>query len=71
MRVVIDLKRDVQADVVMNQLYKFTSLQTSFGINMLALHNGVPQVLSLKSAIRFFIDFRKDIVFQHQKHCFL
>ena len=66
-RIVIDLKRDVQSSVVINQLYRYTSLQTSFGINMLALHNGVPQVLSLKSALRFFIDFRKDIVFKRTK----
>ena len=50
-RVVIDLKRDVQADVVMNQLYKFTSLQTSFGINMLALNNGVPELLNLRLSL--------------------
>ena len=58
-RIVIDLKRDIQADVVMNQLYKFTSLQTTFGINMLALNNGVPELLNLKKYIKLFINFRK------------
>ena len=66
-RIVIDLKRDVQSEVIINQLYKFTSLQTSFGINLLALHKGVPQVLSLKSAIKFFIEFRKDVIFKRTK----
>ena len=66
-RIVIDLKRDVQSEVIINQLYKFTSLQTSFGINLLALHKGVPQVLSLKSAIKFFIEFRKEVIFKRTK----
>lgn len=66
-RIVIDLKKDIQSSVVINQLYRYTSLQTSFGINMLALHHGVPQVLSLKKAIKFFIDFRKDIIFKRTK----
>ena len=51
-RVVIDLKRDVQSEVVLNQLFKFTSLQTSFGINMLALNKGVPELLTLKRSIQ-------------------
>ena len=67
-RIAIDLKKDVQSEVVINQLYRYTSLQTSFGINMLALHNGVPQVLSLRKAIKFFIDFRKDLIFKRTKH---
>ena len=66
-RIVIDLKKNIQSDVVVNQLYKFTSLQTSFGINLLALKDGVPRVLSLKSAIKYFIDFRKEIVFKRTK----
>ena len=48
-RVVIDLKRDAQAEVILNQLFKFTPLQTSFGINMLALNKGVPELLNLKN----------------------
>ena len=67
-RVVIDLKRDIQADVVMNQLYKFTSLQTSFGINMLALNNGVPQLLNLRRYLELFTNFRKDIVYKRTKY---
>ena len=67
-RVVIDLKRDVQADVVVNQLYKFTSLQTSFGINMLALNNGVPELLNLKRYLQLFSDFRKDVVYKRTKY---
>ncbi|MAI75637.1 MAG: DNA gyrase subunit A [Rickettsiales bacterium] len=67
-RVVIDLKRDIQADVVMNQLYKFTSLQTSFGINMLALNNGVPELLNLKKYLELFTNFRKDVVYKRTKY---
>ena len=67
-RVVIDLKRDVQADVVMNQLYKFTSLQTSFGINMLALNNGVPELLNLRKYLELFTKFRKDVVYKRTKY---
>ena len=67
-RVVIDLKRDVQADVVMNQLYKFTSLQTSFGINMLALNNGVPELLNLRRYLELFTKFRKDVVYKRTKY---
>ncbi len=67
-RVVIDLKRDAQAEVVLNQLYKFTSLQTSFGINMLALNKGVPQLLNLKKSINLFINFRKDVIFKRTRH---
>ncbi len=67
-RVVIDLKRDIQADIVINQLYKFTSLQTSFGINMLALNNGVPELLNLKRYLKLFSDFRKDVVYKRTKY---
>ncbi len=66
-RIVIDLKKDVQSTVIENQLYRYTSLQTSFGINMLALHNGVPQILDLRKAIRYFVDFRKDLIFKRTK----
>ncbi len=66
-RIVIDLKKDIQSEVIINQLYRYTSLQTSFGINMLALHNGIPRILSLKKAIKFFIEFRKDLIFKRTK----
>lgn len=61
-RVVIEIKRDFQADVVLNQLYKFTPLQTSFGMNMLAIHNGRPLMLNLKDIISAFIEFREDVI---------
>ena len=62
MRIVIELRRDAPEDVVLNQLYKQTPLQSTFGVNLLALVNGRPQLLSLKEAIRHFIDFRREVV---------
>ena len=62
MRIVIVLKRDAPGDVVLNQLYKQTPLQTTFGVNLLALVNGRPQTLSLKEALQHFIDFRREVV---------
>ena len=61
-RVVIELKRDAVADVVMNQLYRFTPMQTSFGCNMLALNGGRPEQLTLRRFLTSFIDFREDVV---------
>ena len=61
-RVVIELKRDATPDVVLNQLYRFTQLQTSFGCNMLALNGGKPEVLDLKAFLSAFIAFREDVV---------
>ena len=58
-RVVIDLKRDAQAEVILNQLFKFTPLQTSFGINMLALNKGVPELLNLKKNNKTFCRIQK------------
>jgi len=60
--VVIELKRDASAEVVLNQLYRFSDLQTSFGVNMLALNDGRPQLLSLKSLIQAFVGFREEVV---------
>lgn len=62
MRVVIEMKRDANADVVLNQLYKFTSLQTSFPCNILALHHGRPQTLLLRQIIAAFIKFREEVI---------
>jgi DNA gyrase subunit A len=62
MRIVIELRREAQGDIVLNQLYKMTPLQTTFGVNLLALVNGRPQLLSLKEALRYFIDFRGEVV---------
>lgn len=61
-RVVIEVKRDFQADVVLNQLYKFTPLQTSFGMNMLAINNGRPMMMNLKDIIFAFVEFREEII---------
>jgi DNA gyrase subunit A len=62
MRIVIELRRDAPEEVVLNQLYKQTPLQSTFGVNLLALVNGRPQLLSLKEALRHFIDFRGQVV---------
>jgi DNA gyrase subunit A len=62
MRIVIELRRDAQNDVVLNQLYKQTPLQSTFGVNLLALVNGRPQLLTLKEALREFINFRAEVV---------
>ena len=61
-RVVIELKRDATAEVVLNQLYRFTSMQTSFGCNMLALTGGRPEQLTLRSFLSHFISFREEVV---------
>jgi DNA gyrase subunit A len=61
-RVVIELKRDENANVVLNSLYKFTKLETTFGVIALALVNGRPQVLPLKDMLRHFVDYRREVV---------
>lgn len=61
-RVVIELKRDATPDVVLNQLYRFTPMQTSFGCNMLALNGGRPEQLSLRDFLTHFITFREEVV---------
>ena len=61
-RVVIELKRDATPDVVLNQLYRFTPMQTSFGCNMLALNGGRPEQLTLRGFLTAFIDFREEVV---------
>ena len=66
-RVVIELRRDAAADVVLNQLYRHSSLQQSFGVNMLALKGGRPQQMSLKDVLRAFIDFREEVVTRRTK----
>jgi DNA gyrase subunit A len=62
MRVVIELKRDAQPAVVLNQLFKHTQMQTTFGVNMLALVNGIPKVMQLKEMMQHFIDHRMDVL---------
>ena len=61
-RVVVELKRDATAEVVLNQLFRFTPMQTSFGCNMLALNGGRPEQLTLRRFLTAFIDFREDVV---------
>jgi DNA gyrase subunit A len=62
MRVVIELKRDASSDVVLNQLYRYSDLQTSFGVNMLALNSGKPEQMNLKELIAAFVAFREEVV---------
>ena len=62
LRVVIELKREAEPEVVLNQLYRFSSLQTSFGANMLALNGGRPEIMDLKAIIGAFIDFREEVI---------
>ena len=68
MRVVVELKRDATADVVLNQLHRFTPLQSSFGVNMLALNHGRPEQLGLKSLLEIFVAFREEVVVRRTKH---
>lgn len=67
MRVVIELKRDAMADVVLNQLHRFSALQSSFGCNMVALIGGKPEQLNLKDLIRAFTEFREEVVGRRTK----
>ncbi len=67
LRVVIELKRDAQAEVVLNQLYKHTNMQVTFGVIMLALVNGVPTVLTLKQMMQHFIDHRHEVLVRRTK----
>ncbi len=61
-RIVIELKRDANAQVVLNQLYKFTQMQDTFGVIMLALVDGEPKILTLRQCIQYFIEHRKDVI---------
>ena len=67
-RVVIELKKDADPNILLNQLYKMTQMQTSFGINMLAICNGVPKTINLKDTIRHFILHRKDVVTRRTRY---
>jgi len=62
MRIVIELKRDAQSEVILNQLYKHTTLQVTFSVNMLGLDHGVPKQMSLKQLIQSFVDHRHEVV---------
>lgn len=67
-RVVIELKKDVVAEVVLNQLYRYTPLQTSFGCNMVALNGGKPEQMTLLDMLRAFVNFREEVVSRRTKY---
>ena len=67
-RIVIELRRDVNAEVILAQLYRFTRLQTSFGVNMLALNGSRPEMMGLRDLIEAFIVFREEVITRRTKH---
>ena len=67
MRIVIELKREATAEVVLNHLYRFTQLQTSFGVNFLALDGGRPRLMGLKDALQVFLAFREEVVLRRSR----
>ncbi|TIT41006.1 MAG: DNA gyrase subunit A [Mesorhizobium sp.] len=67
-RVVVELKRDAVADVILNQLYRFTPLQTSFGANMVALNGGKPEVMTLIDMLKAFVSFREEVISRRTKY---
>jgi len=67
MRIVIDVKRDANANVILNKLYKMTALQSSFSVNNVALVNGRPQILNLRELIKYFVEHRHDVVIRRTK----
>ncbi len=62
MRIVIEVKRDANANVVLNQLYKYTQMQDTFGVIMLAIHDGQPKVLNLRQIIEYYLEHQKDVI---------
>ena len=67
-RVVIELKRDATTEVVLNQIYRLSALQTSFGVNLLALNGGRPQLHNLKDMISAFVAFRREVITRRTRH---
>ncbi|MCC0028258.1 MAG: DNA gyrase subunit A [Brucellaceae bacterium] len=67
-RVVVELKRDANADVILNQLYRYTPLQTSFGANMVALNGGKPELMTLSDMLKAFVAFREEVVSRRTKY---
>jgi DNA gyrase subunit A len=67
-RVVIELKRDAMAEVVLNQLYRYSPLQSTFGVNMLALNGGRPELLTLRQMIAAFVAFREEVIARRTRH---
>ena len=68
MRMVVELKRDAQATVVLNTLFKMTALQSSFGINTLAIVQGEPRILGLKEILAHFLDHRRDVTLRRCRY---
>ncbi|RZJ02389.1 MAG: DNA gyrase subunit A [Brevundimonas sp.] len=67
MRMVIELKREASGDVILNQLWRFTAMQSSFGVNMLALNHGRPEQMGLRKMLEVFLDFREEVVVRRIK----
>ena len=67
MRIIIDLKKDANANVVLNNLYKYTQLQTTYGINMLMIHDNRPKTLGLIEIIRHYIEYQKSVIYRRTK----
>ena len=67
MRIVVDLRRDANAQVILNQLYRYSELQSTFSVNMLALENGVPKIFTLKDILRNYIEFQEEIITRRTK----
>ncbi|PTT73926.1 DNA gyrase subunit A, partial [Pseudomonas sp. HMWF010] len=67
MRIVVELKRDASGDVILNQLYRFTALQSSFGVNMLALNRKRPEQMGLRQLVEVFVNFREEVVVRRTK----
>ena len=68
LRIVIELKRDAEPDIVLNQLHRHTALQTSFGVNMLALNGGRPELLTLRDIVAAFVAFREQVITRRTSH---
>ena len=68
MRVVIELKRDANPKVVLNKLYKHTPMQTTFGVNMVALVENVPRLLSLRDVIQYYVRHQREVIVRRAKH---
>ncbi len=64
MKIIIDLRRDSNANVVLNNLFKFTQLQSTFGINMLMIHDGRPKILGLIDIIKYYIEYQKSVIYR-------
>lgn len=67
MRIVIDIKKDANANVILNKLFKMTALQSSFSVNCIALVKGRPRLLTLKDCVRYFVEHRHDVTIRRTK----